>query len=449
MHMSQPLARVREQCRNAIRHTWSVRFHPTAFRDLVHTVGFDSLHHAPLPTPPLHFNPHSVRRRPGREHPHCVVPGQVSSSRHHFLALHRHRPAHHSDSRPDPARVGSFPFQPYRNSRPTRVVPIDSGHAVQLVHHHVHVPIVVQIRQAHSVRHAFISKSPFLPHFLKAQPAHVPVQRLRLGTSGIHQEFLGNLILAVRAIGLDAGIGIQILSVEEVSGGHQDVLKPIQVDIQKDRRPRPSGGFQADEMRQLGVSAITATEMEGIPIELRTHACRLEITGFGHDSRAENHALTMSSIQHIRDEEIVVTVAIQVADIDGHREGWGGAQGHGVERSKVTRAVIDPDSIGALEIVADVKVRTAVAIEIAEQSGLAPVARGASEGDPEFIAEDPVGPGDRLKPGVAEIQVQHVRFAVLQDPAVGSVFQTIAILGKNGASAIQIEHIEAGAANRR
>ena len=84
----------------------------------------------------------------------------------------------------------------------------------------------------------------------------------------------------------------------------------------------------------------------------------------------------MIAVQHLRDKEIIVTVAIYVREINrhggqalvAHRRPWNGAKPPG--------AVVDPDAVGPVkEIVAHVNVRQAVAVDVAEHHAQAPVGR--------------------------------------------------------------------------
>ena len=57
-------------------------------------------------------------------------------------------------------------------------------------------------------------------------------------------------------------------------------------------------------------------------------------------------AITVFAADHVRDENLVETVAVQVAAIQPHREPAGFAKGQAGRGLKSSRAVVHPDSVG-------------------------------------------------------------------------------------------------------
>src|SRR5206468_850341 len=79
-------------------------------------------------------------------------------------------------------------------------------------------------------------------------------------------------------------------------------------------------------------------------------------------------------------------------------------------------AIVDPDAIGRLKIIADVEVGSTVVVQIAEHCGQTPVIRRA-DGFAVFVEEGPVGPAHWREPAVANVAEEDVRFPILQHTA--------------------------------
>src|ERR1043166_340215 len=141
--------------------------------DLVNPVGSPPFDHAPLAAPPAHLQSHRVALAPRSKHPHRIVARQIPPSADHLLALHPHRSPIQPDLRPDPSRVRPQTPQPHRHARRVALVAIHPRSPVQIVHHHVQVPVPVQITQTHPVRYALGVKSPFVAHIFKRQIASI------------------------------------------------------------------------------------------------------------------------------------------------------------------------------------------------------------------------------------------------------------------------------------
>src|SRR5439155_24559572 len=122
-----------------------------------------------LPSAPALFDAQLIGQTPVRNHPHRIITAQVSAPADHLLALHRHPSPIHPTLRSNPTRVPGQPFQPHGYPRSNALVPIHSSHPVQIVHHHIQVPVPVQVSQTHPVRHTPRVKAPRLTDILKNQ----------------------------------------------------------------------------------------------------------------------------------------------------------------------------------------------------------------------------------------------------------------------------------------
>ena len=82
----------------------------------------------------------------------------------------------------------------------------------------------------------------------------------------------------------------------------------------------------------------------------------------------------MVAVEHLRDEKIIVTVAIYVRKINRHGRHALVAQCRPRNGAKPPAVVIDPDAVRPVkEIVAHVNIRQTVAVDIAEHYAQAPV----------------------------------------------------------------------------
>ena len=70
--------------------------------------------------------------------------------------------------------------------------------------------------------------------------------------------------------------------------------------------------------------------------------------------------------EHVADKEVIPPISIDICKIDAHRVMAGAANCQLRRRPEMSVAIIDPDAVGSLKIVADINVRSAVAIQIAE-----------------------------------------------------------------------------------
>lgn len=120
---------------------------------------------------------------------------------------------------------------------------------------------------------------------------------------------------------------------------------------------------------------------------------------------------------HFDDQEIEMTIAVEVTEIHAH--GRKGKFAKGVEGgfAKATAAIVDPEAIGHLEIVADVEIRGAVAVDVAHL-GAEAVIKGRGFGLAVGADEELGVPGDGGESALAIIEVEDAGFTDFFDAAV-------------------------------
>src|SRR4051812_3330545 len=98
----------------------------------------------------------------------------------------------------------------------------------------------------------------------------------------------------------------------------------------------------------------------------------MSIHRFANDVRSRiaradlRHAEFMKAAEHVPNEKVVASIPIDIRKVDAHREVTGGANGQIGQSAEVALPIVNPDSIRGLKIVADVKVRVAVAVDVTE-----------------------------------------------------------------------------------
>src|SRR5207249_6903037 len=126
----------------------------------------------------------------------------------------------------------------------------------------------------------------------------------------------------------------------------------------------------------------------------------------------------MGATEHVEHKEIIQAIPIEIREINSHGKQARVSQRRFRNRSKPPLPVIDPDAIFGGEIIADIYIRRAVAIDIVKHHGQAPVVRRLPEWSSLFILKGSIGEGERRESRTAVIAIQHIGFAVLDNPAL-------------------------------
>src|SRR5438093_9583574 len=109
-----------------------------------------------------------------------------------------------------------------------------------------------------------------------------------------------------------------------------------------------------------------------------------------------------------------MAVAINVREIDAHGIFACVAHGQSGDSAEPSLAVIDPNPVGGPIIIANIKVRESVAVEIAESCGQPPIQRLRGQWLACFIEKCALGPGDWTEMSFAIVEIKHIGFAVLE-----------------------------------
>src|SRR5207245_8682298 len=200
---------------------------------------------------------------------------------------------------------------------------------------------------------------------------------------------------------------------------YKDVLEAIQIDVEKNGRPRPLRSFDAGIERHFRERAVTATELKRVAADLRPIVDEAHRRPDG--TRFANLYLPplMVTAQHVHDKKIDHAFAIDVRAIDTHGKSGGVAQGQAVYGAELPLAIIDPDAVRREQIVAHVYVRGPVAVQIVKLDRQPPVARRLRQRLSVFIQEKAaIGEGERREMSLAAVEIEDIDLAVFQNVGV-------------------------------
>ena len=91
--------------------------------------------------------------------------------------------------------------------------------------------------------------------------------------------------------------------------------------------------------------------------------------------------------EHVGGEDVDVPIAVDVGEVDGHAGIAGDAQRHLRRELKVALAVVEPELVRILEIVADIEIGRAIAVHIVEARRECEVIRIDSEWLATFVTK--------------------------------------------------------------
>ena len=262
------------------------------------------------------------------------------------------------------------------------------------------------------------AQAPIGADFLKGQVAIVAechVGQLQPGIEGdgvtVGQQTGGEHLV-------DALLGVRIHDIVGVPGGGQQVLVAVQIDIHGDGRPGPFGGMQSAVAGNFGVGAVAPVQEKGIAHNLWPIVDFADAQGSGLHVAHLGLAALVVPAQHIGEEEIEMAVPVRINKCHRHTGLTGVSQCQAPDGLEIALAVVDPDTVRAGEIVADVDVGIAIPIHILEPGSQAPILEGR-HWIAVFIEESLPGHCDLLEAATAVVEVEMVRLCVFM-PAQNS-----------------------------
>src|SRR5207249_2689051 len=116
--------------------------------------------------------------------------------------------------------------------------------------------------------------------------------------------------------------------------------------------------------------------------------------------------------QHVNRDEVQPPVAIDVSEIHSHGGVAHVAQGRAWHGAETAMTVVEPGTVGGLKIVADIDVRKAILVNIADLHGQAKVQRSGGYALVIFIAKK-LRPLHRCEMAPAIVEIEHVLLSQL------------------------------------
>src|SRR5688572_24448731 len=167
----------------------------------------------------------------------------------------------------------------------------------------------------------FICEASFGTRWAKMQSAFVAKGRFRHREFRIHQKLRRDFFAWHWTESLNAIGGVEILRVEEVARRHQQVFVTVEVHVEERDRPRPGGGFDSREVSDFRIGAVAAIPMKGVAVVLRAIVEDAEDRRVGLYSAELHHPPLAARIEHVGNKDVIAAVAVDVSEIDAHREG--------------------------------------------------------------------------------------------------------------------------------
>ncbi len=203
---------------------------------------------------------HAIGRCACRERAQRIVAGKIASSADDLLALERSGAVANHDPGSDALGVGWSAPQADGEAGRDGIVPIETDRLVDRRHDHVEIAVVVEVGQGHGLGHAHGVESPCGAALFEGEVVLVPVGEVRRGQSR-EAEVSGKSAFHRRGPAL-AQVGV--VGVPQVTGGDQDVLVAVEIDIEKRDAPGPLRGFDSGELGDLGIGAVAAVQEEHV-----------------------------------------------------------------------------------------------------------------------------------------------------------------------------------------
>ena len=207
-------------------------------------------------------------RLAGREATQRLVAGEVAAAGDHFLRL-LIRPAANDDARADAACVAARAAQRHRHAGRGGVVAIEQRRLVEAVHHHVLVPVVVEVAQRNAVRDVFRLETPLAAGLCEAQAAVVAKNHVGDGQRRVQKDFFA--CLRRRQFAEPGGPldGVEVLRVERMAVGDQQILKAVEVHVEEGCTPGPLCGSDTAEVGCVHVAVVTPVHEERVAVNDR------------------------------------------------------------------------------------------------------------------------------------------------------------------------------------
>ncbi len=253
-----------------------------------------------------------------------------------------------------------------------RPVAVDRGRGVDLVHDEIQGAAVIQVDIDGAVRESLLPQTPRVRHVRERQIAvvmegdvgdgdvrHLPDQCLTHRSHVLCERRLHRGRAHVREI-------VEVIGATIHPGGDEQVLVAVVVQIGEQRRPAPVGCIHARQVADLAEAVAATIELERVAGVLRMIAGLqlqvVDVPAFRVLGCLEDFFLVG---KHVGDDHVGPAIVVEIGRIDAHRRVTRVADGCGNGLGERAVAVVVVEKIVFLEIIRDVEIGTAVAVQVA------------------------------------------------------------------------------------
>ena len=379
--------------------------------------------HAPFPIRPLYS--HGLERvaRPDTEGEH-VVHARLEPARRLLFLEELLCPAPQRDLRADGEPIGARALEPHlqvmvRGERPG-VVAIDERLLVDVVHDQIDRAVAVQVAIGSAARKTRRVEAPGRALVREGRVAPVAKRVVRqLGRAHRVDEPLEIHPRAARRLdhGFPAPQKCDVVLGRDVLGEpvrHVDVLVAVEIEIRDERAPAPVGSRHTRHLADVRERAVPVVQMEHVARELVMKVVAhlfLEPVPVLERSGGLEPALVVR--QHVRHIDVGPAVVVHVRDVQSHRRQTDIRHLLLEPLGEGAVALIDVEIVALEEVVGDVDVGPAVAVQVAHadpetQTDLAPVDAGGGahvHEMPAVVAIQPIA-AERVADGARVFQIE-------------------------------------------
>ena len=222
------------------------------------------------------------------------------------------------------------------------------------------------------MRNAFHPKTPWLGDVLEGAVSAIPQGDVGGGVTGELHSLLKNFLLTAIS-GFSKGLqligDVDVATVALMTIGDENVLKSIQIHIKEADPPGPIRCRYSGPLTDFCKREVSPIHLQGGLHVLRYKGGPLDEFQHRFDISQLIHACGMISGQHIQHQNVIFAVAIDIGHIHPHREPAGLSEGLRCHGLKAPFARIDPDSVGCIEVVADIKIGPSIVVQIMKLHG--------------------------------------------------------------------------------
>ena len=152
--------------------------------------------------------------------------------------------------------------------------------------------------------------------------------------------------------------------------------------------------------------------------------------------------------EHIDGEEIDLTVAVQVPEIDSHGEGRVAPQCPGRQfpeaQGVIRTGLVHPNPIRGVQVIADVQVGPSIPVHVLETSGQSPIPGWRCQGFARGVQKAPLDPRGRNKTALSVVEKKHVFLPHFDHLSTGANLKAIGEIQCGYRAPIDRHHYRAG-----